>query len=161
MKKKAIAYVSDIILGRTGEVINREYQKELIRQYAEDNKIEIVAWFEDQIYNEDVMSRTGIKSLLDYKGEYETVLVERVWALTRRMADLEPFFKELENKGVLFEAATTMWDCVSQMVRRRFTPTLYQPKAETPIEVVAEKQEKAAVSKPKRLVFADLVKVTQ
>ena len=55
--KKAIAYVSDIILGRTGEVIKRSCQVELIAQYAADNDIDIIGWFEDEMYNEDLLAR--------------------------------------------------------------------------------------------------------
>ncbi len=40
---KAVAYVNDIILGCTGEVIKRSCQAELIKQFAADNEIEIVA----------------------------------------------------------------------------------------------------------------------
>ena len=112
--RKGIAYVSDIILGRTGEVIKRSCQVELIVQYATDNDIDIIGWFEDEMYNEDVLARPGIQALLACDKPCETVICERVWALSRSMAVLEPFFKELDRRGLKLECATAMWDCVSQ-----------------------------------------------
>jgi DNA invertase Pin-like site-specific DNA recombinase len=120
--KRAVAYVSDIILGRTGEVIKRSYQAETIRKFAADNDIEVVAWFEDEMYNEDVLMRPGIQDLLACEVPCELLLCERVWALSRSMPVLEAFFKELDRRHLRLECATTMWDCVSQKCRRRFRP---------------------------------------
>ncbi len=155
MSKKAIAYASDIILGRTGEVISREYQKELIRQYAADNNIEIVGWFEDEMYNEDVMSRPGVQAMLKFDKEYDSALVERVWCLSRNWNVLETFFKEVERKGKKVEAATTMWDCVSQMARRRFDEALNGARPQREL-VTAEEAGTVKVAKPAKLFFANL-----
>jgi len=156
--KKALAYVSDIILGRTGEVIRRSCQVELIVEYASDNEIEIIGWFEDEMYDEDVLMRPGIQALLAYNKPYDMVLCERVWALSRTMAVLEPFFKELDRRGVRFEAATTMWDCVSQKCRRRFrSPSRGHPQPERPVVARAEPIH-AHVKRPTHLHFANLVK---
>jgi hypothetical protein len=154
--KKAIAYASDIILGQTGEVISRSCQVELIKQYASENGIEIAAWFEDEMYNEDILMRPGIQALLAFDPPYDMVLCERVWALSRSMAVLEPFFKELDRRGVEFESATTMWDCVSQRCRRRFSPTLAELR---PARPVAARQEagRVRVARPERLRFAHLL----
>ena len=124
--KKAIAYVSDIILGRTGEVIKRSCQVELIAQYAADNEIDIIGWFEDEMYNEDLLSRPGIQALLACGKPYDLVLCERVWALSRSMSTLEPFFKEIDRRGVNLVSATTTWDCVSQKARHRLNPSHVQ-----------------------------------
>ena len=150
--KKALAYVSDIILGRTGEVIKRSGQVELIAQYASDNGIDIIGWFEDEMYVEDVLMRPGIRALLAYDKPYDVVLCERVWALSRAMASLEPFFQELDRRGVSFEAATTMWDCVSQKCRHRFSP----PRAQVQPKQVVEAREagmRAHVTRPAHLHF--------
>jgi DNA invertase Pin-like site-specific DNA recombinase len=155
MEKKAIAYASDIILGRTGQVISREYQKELIRRFAEEEGIQIVAWFEDEIYDEDLMMRPGIQAMLACDEPYDMLLVERVWALARKMQKLEEFFKVLDWKNVKLESATTMWDCVSQMVRRRFNPALNSPMARRPI-VRREEDEKVSVRKPKKFHFTGI-----
>ncbi|HNR12576.1 MAG TPA: recombinase family protein [Thermodesulfobacteriota bacterium] len=119
--KKAIAYTADIILGNTGEVISRAYQKELIRQYALDNGIDVVAWFEDELYEEEVLKRPGIQAMLTYDGAAEVFLLERVWALSRTMASLRDFFKALTARNLELETATYLWDCTSQMVRRQVT----------------------------------------
>lgn len=154
--KKALAYVSDIILGRTGEVIKRSCQVELIAQYASDNGIDIIGWFEDEMYVEDVLMRPGIRALLAYDKPYDMVLCERVWALSRSMAALEPFFKELDRRGAKFEAATTMWDCVSQRCRHRFSPSRPQTQVLQPVEV-REEGGKSHVARPAHLHFEGLV----
>ena len=157
MSKKAVAYTSDIVLGRTGEVVKRSYQSELIKKYAAENNVEIVAWFEDAMYNEDVLSRPGVQAMLSYNEPYDMVLTERVWALSRAMGMLESFFKELDRRGVTFEAATTMWDCVSQKARRRFNPALPAPKPERDMVARVEANGLHA-GKPARVYFGCLVK---
>jgi len=153
--KKAVAYASDIILGRTGEVINCAYQKELIRRHAEEAGIEILAWFEDEMYNEDVLMRPGIQALLAFDRPYDLVLCERVWALSRSMAVLEVFFKELDRRGLDFSCATTMWDCTSQKVRRRFSPSLSELRPEGRL-VARGTDSNARVAKPARVNFLNL-----
>jgi len=152
--KTAIAYTSDIILGRTGDVISRESQKDLIKKYAARKDIEVVAWYEDEMYNEDIMSRSGVKGLLDHKGDYDMILVERVWSLSRVWPALQRFFEVLDRKGIRLESATTMWDCVSQMARRRFDKKLVTPKL-APKKVVVFQKEGTPhkIRKPKRLHF--------
>lgn len=152
MKKKAIAYTSDIILGRTGEVISRKYQKELIRQFAENNNLEIVAWFEDEIYEEYILTRPGIQRMLAYDGPCEVFLVERVWALSRKMATLTGFFKLLAQKKIRLETATYLWDCTSQMVRRQLTAGTAPAKVMEPVRVTKEPR-KVAIRKPERFHF--------
>lgn len=156
MRKKAIAYASDIILGCTGEIIKRSCQVELIRQYAADNDIEIVGWFEDEMYNEDVIMRPGIQALLAFDQPCDLILCERVWALSRSMAVLEPFFKELDRRGLGFESATTMWDCVSQRCRRRFSPALREHWSALP-EVTPGEGGRVHVERPAHLHFAHLL----
>jgi len=156
MAKKAIAYTSDIILGRTGEVIGRSYQADLIKRYASENDIEILAWFEDEAYNEDVLSRPGIRGLLAFGRTYDIVLCERVWALSRSALVLEPFFEELDDRRVKFEAATTMWDCVSQKCRRRFSP-LRTPAPRPAVLVAGAGGNRAHVRRPAHMHFASLI----
>ncbi|MBI5529832.1 MAG: recombinase family protein [Deltaproteobacteria bacterium] len=155
--KTAVAYVGDIILGRTGEVIGRSYQRELIRRHADEAGIEIVAWFEDEMYNEDVLMRPGVQALLAFGRPYDMVLCERVWALSRSMAVLEVFFKELDRRGLNFGCATTMWDCTSQKVRRRFSPSLAELRPERPLVVRGDGAD-TRVARPARLNFLDVTK---
>jgi DNA invertase Pin-like site-specific DNA recombinase len=156
--KKAIAYVSDIILGRTGEVIKRSCQVELIAQYAADNDTEIIGWFEDEMYNEDVLMRPGIRALLTCDKPYDLVICERVWALSRSMAALEPFFKQLDRRGVKLESATMMWDCVSQECRRRFRGLARVKSRPARPAPEPQKAERARVARPAHLHFAHLVR---
>ena len=153
--KKAIVYASDIVLGRTGEVIKRSYQKELVTRYAAEKNIEIVAWFEDDMYNENIMERPGVKAMMDYKGEYDFVLVERVWAFSRSMTTLETFFKELDRRGVNFDCATVMWDCVSQKCRRRFNPAL--PAVRTGVMAERDGSSLLNVRKPAKVNFVPML----
>ena len=151
--KKAIAYTSDIILGRTGEVISREYQKELISKFAEEKGLEIVAWFEDEVYEEDTLvARPGIQKMLAYDGPCDVFLVERVWALSRKMATLTGFFKVLAQKKLVLETATYLWDCTSQMVRRAVTTKPVAPAVVKPL-VTKEDAKKAVISRPEKLNF--------
>jgi hypothetical protein len=125
MRKRAIAYINEIDLSCQDEVITREYQQKEIEKHAAAKDIEIVAWFEDTVEIKEVLDRPGIKALLAFNEPYDLVLTERVWALSRRMDVLERFFAELDRRAILFDCATTMWDCVSQRCRHRFYPALH------------------------------------
>jgi hypothetical protein len=131
MMKKAIAYVSEISLNCVNEVISKDYQKRQIIKHAAEEGIEIVAWFEDDNAGPDLMSRPGIKKLLEFNEPYDLVLAERVWALSRNMETLERFFAELDRRAIVFDCATTMWDCTSQKCRHRFYPALRMLHTET------------------------------
>ncbi|MCX7958732.1 MAG: recombinase family protein [Deltaproteobacteria bacterium] len=155
MSKKAIAYVSDIILGRTGEVISKAYQKQEIENYAKEKGIEIVKWFEDDVYNEDVISRPAVQDILSFEQEYDIILVERIWAFSRRWQTLASLFAELDRRGVKVECATLMWDCVSQMARRRYMDS--SCKNIKPRELVTRDEVPAVrIRKPEKIHFANL-----
>jgi len=153
---RAIAYVNDIALGRTGEVIKGSGQVEPIKRYAAGNGIEIVAWFEDETAGGDILKRPGIQALLACKKPYDLVLCDRVWALSRSMASLEPFFRELDRRGAGFESATPTWDCVSQQCRRRSKSQPILPRsAQLPDEI--GEFVRYRVARPARLNFVNLV----
>jgi hypothetical protein len=122
MEKKAIAYTSDVILGNSGEIIERVFQRKRIEEYAKENNIKVVDWFEDEAYNENLFARPNIQALIACKEAYDVVLVERTWALSRRWKEIRAFMKVLEDKKVRLEATTTLWDCVSQMARSYYRP---------------------------------------
>lgn len=130
MEKKAIAYTSDIILGNTGLVIEREFQKKRIEEYAKDNNIQIVAWFEEEAYHENPFDRPKIQALLGYQEAYDLLLVERTWAISRRWREVRALLNAAANKKARVEATTTLWDCVSQMARTYYRPN--RRGAETP-----------------------------
>ena len=152
--KKAIAYTSDIIAGRSGEVINRAYQKELISQFAKENGIEVVAWFEDEGYNEEILTRPGIKAMLAYKNPYDMVLVERVWALSRNIGMLSGFIKVLVEKKAMLAAAIYLWDAASQMVRRQLAGKAIAPANVRKSAIGADAPHKVAVQKPEKFHFS-------
>jgi tRNA(Ile)-lysidine synthase TilS/MesJ len=131
MTKRAIAYTSDVILGNTGEIIEREFQRERIEAYAKENEIEIVAWFEDAMYSENLFTRPKVREMLTYTEPYELVLVERTWAISRKWKEVRALLRVLEIKNVQMEATTTLWDCVSQMTRNYFRPA--RRKVELPV----------------------------
>jgi DNA invertase Pin-like site-specific DNA recombinase len=129
--KKAIAYTRQMA-GKGN--IEAAAQKEAIKKYAADNGIEIAWWFEDGNEADEAIARPGVKSMLEYTGEYEMVLVEKVWAIGQRKGEVEPVFEKLEKLGKTVTAATEMWDFVSQYTRRRFNKELFQPVPYAPTE---------------------------
>ena len=160
MTRKAIAYSSDIILGRTGETIKRSAQQELIRQYAAENDIEIVAWFEDEKYDEEITRRPGVRRMLAYEGEYECVLIERVWCFSRSWKKVKALIDALQEKNVKIEATSWLWDCVSVLARHHGRKAVACHCAEAAEEMTPEqvvmKLKKVRISRPARLNFADV-----
>jgi DNA invertase Pin-like site-specific DNA recombinase len=145
----AVAYTSDIIDAPNGEVIHRDIQAERIKRFAAERAVKVVAWFEDDSSEPDLMRRPGVRALFSCDQRYDLVLCERVWALSRSMAALEPFFKELDRRGAAFETATAMWDAVSQQCRRRSKSLAVKPAIPEP--------SRYRVAKPARFNFVHLV----
>jgi len=154
--KKAIAYTADITFGTTGEVISRSHQKELIRKYAAENGIDVVAWFEDARADEELLKRPGIQAMLAYNGPAEVFLLERVWALSRNVPTLQDFFTMLAPKNMRFEAASYLWDCISQIVRRQIAVQNRIASPQFKRVAVSAAARKAAIAKPERFHFAGL-----
>jgi len=152
---RAIAYVSDVILGQTGQVISREVQKELIRRYAEENHIEVVAWFEDEVYAEDFLHRPGVQELMKSDMACDCLLVERTWSLSRDWNDLSAFMKELEAKSVKLESATLLWDCVSQKARQYYRNGAPRQRVGQDM-VIRETHKRSQVTRPSQLSFLSL-----
>jgi hypothetical protein len=156
MPRKAIAYTSDIILGRTGEVIKRQAQKDQIRQYAQENDIEIVVWFEDEQYDEEITRRPGVHRMLAFTDPVDCVLVERVWCFSRSWKKVRKLMDALHEKGVKLESCTWLWDCVSVLSRHHGRNPAPRHCAET---VQAEEPqlvvqlEKIKIGRPARLHF--------
>ncbi len=156
--KKAIAYVSDVILGRTGEVIGRDHQKEMINRFAAENGVEIVAWFEDEAYSEDILSRPGVRQLMACDLEHDGILVERVWAFSRSWTLLQPFLADLKEDGQNLQSATQLWDCVSQQTRDFYRGRSLKPlPASCEVASGARSKKRAKVAKPATSHFAGLV----
>lgn len=155
MKRKAVAYVSDIILGQTGEVIPCDEQLTRIRARAAADDVELVAVFRDELYEEDPTQRPGLARMCVCKMDVDVVLVDRVWAISRDWRVLRPFLKEMKECGVGLECASLLWDCVSQMTRNFFRskpvrlPTCAAPEREKTVA-------RAPVRRPAQLHFAGI-----
>jgi len=155
MGKKAIAYVADIILGNTGEIIPRDRQRAAIERHAREHGIEIVAWYEDEAWTEDLLARPGIKALFDCDADCDRVLVERCWCLSRQWPELRQFLQVLQRRNARLESATLLWDCVSQQARQYYR--------RTPIQAPVTQQQEPApaaatrpVARPSHLHFRGL-----
>lgn len=119
---RAIGYVKNIILDKdTGEVITKEEQKERILNYVKLNDVDLVDIYEDNTEVEgDIMERPVVQKILKKIGDFDTILVERVWCFSRRYKELEPFLEKLSHMGINVVAASTLWDCTSQKVRQYY-----------------------------------------
>jgi hypothetical protein len=145
---KAIAYVSDPVLGPQGDALGVGHQTEAIKKYAADNGLEIIAWFEDPEPHNDVLTRPGIRRLLAFDQPYERILCAQIKAVSNSLAGLRPFFEELELRGVRLDPAVSQWDLVSQLSRRRFSSLPYRPRP---------MRSRYRVKKPAHMYFEALV----
>ncbi len=118
--KKAVGYVCDIPVTGTHMYIGKEDQKARLIKYAKKEQIELVHIFEDKECTGDFMNRPGVQKLLKRANQYDAVLVERAWALTRKGKELNPFLKTIEDRGAELVATTYLWDYLHQMLRRRY-----------------------------------------
>jgi hypothetical protein len=120
MEKKAIAYTTNINVGNTGLVIERALERKRIEEYAKENGMTIVAWFEEEGYEENPMARPKLREALACTEPHEVVLMERAWAISRKWREIRGVMKALEAKNVRLECATRLWDCVSIMARHYY-----------------------------------------
>ena len=141
--KKVIAYVCDIPIPGTNEVISKNDQKARILKYAQKEGIEVVSIYEDDNYSDDFMARPGVQRALNCNEIIDQIMVERVWCFTRSRKELDSLMGELDKKGVQLAATSYLWDCVSQQVRHRYMGTVAE-KARELMKTQKAKDEKAA-----------------
>ena len=155
---KAVCYLSDIILGQTGTVISRDDQRTRIIEHAEKNGIEIVGFYEDEKFDENVLSRPGVQAMLLDERPYDFILVESVWAFSRNWSMLEKLLVILTLKSATLETVRTMWDCTSQRSRDYFRGrTLPRTSEKSPDAGVFGKERKPAhIKMPAKLNFVFL-----
>ena len=122
--KRAIGYVCEIPIPGTNQVISKEDQKARITKWAQRENVEVFTIIEDNEYCADVLSRPGIKNILDCNDHYDMVLCERIWAFCRKKKELDAFLTELDKRDVQLTASSYMWDLVSQQVRHRYAVRL-------------------------------------
>lgn len=154
--KKAIAYVSDIILGRSGEVISRERQREAIRAYAAANDIQLLECYEDEAYNEEVLARPGIERMMECEHHCDLVLLERVWALSRSWPVLKPILWQVREHGKIVVCTSHLWDYASQR-SRDFCGAPWPIKPARPSASELAHADRVEVSEPVHHFFSDLI----
>jgi len=118
--KRAVGYVCDIPIPKTDLVISKEDQRARILKYAQQENIELITIFDDEVFTEEPADRPGLQKLLNCKECFEMVLVERAWCVTRRMKDLKAFMEKLDAKNSQLVASSYLWDCVSQHIRHYY-----------------------------------------
>jgi DNA invertase Pin-like site-specific DNA recombinase len=118
--KKAVGYVCDIPIPGTDQVIGKEDQRLRIMKYAQKENLQLVCIYEDDKFTENFNERPGVKKVREHAEPFDLLVVERVWSLSRKRKDLEPFMRELDKKGVEMVASSYLWDCISQQVRHRY-----------------------------------------
>ena len=154
--KTAIAYISDVILGSSGEVIHRNIQREKIEAWATENDVEILHWYEDKLYTESLFDRKGLQALLADDSGADLCVVERVWSLSRNWAELKALLARLESKGARLTASSTLWDCVSQMARQHYTGGGLKRRESCALEAPVAEKARKSVRRPATLHFAAL-----
>lgn len=118
---KAIAYVANVPIPDTQEVISIAEQKQRIKDFAARFNIELIDIIEESSpMDMDIMDREGIKTLIHRLDDVDIVLFERIWSITRKTAKLNPFLKILDEKQVPVYSVTVLWDCLSQVIRRKY-----------------------------------------
>ncbi|MEW6439801.1 MAG: recombinase family protein [bacterium] len=120
-RKRAIGYVCDIPVNGTDVTIGKEDQKLRILKHAAKENLDLVCIFEDELFTENPLDRPGVNKALNCGEEFDVLLVERVWALSRKMRELNPFLTRVDARRVPLVATSYLWDVVSQRVRRRYS----------------------------------------
>ncbi len=152
----ALAYIREFRFGISDEISACDQQKESIRRFAEENGMEIAAWFGDKADVQDVLSRPGIRAMLACDGAFESVICERIWAISHSREFLTPFLRELDRRGARLETVAPLWDCVSQQCRRRAKSLSILPQIISPAPNT--KTGGYHVARPAHLHFAHLVR---
>jgi hypothetical protein len=145
-RKRAIGYVCDIPVADTDLIISRNDQRARMLKYAEKENLELVCVYEDESYTEDFMSRPGVQKILNSTEACEVVLVERVWAFSRKMKELDPLLAKLEAKQLELVSSSYLWDCVSQQVRHRYMGTVGEKAREAAQAQAGKKSGKETVA---------------
>lgn len=143
--KKAIGYVCDIPIPETDLVISKEEQRLRILKYAQKENIELIYIFEDEKFTEDFMNRPGVRKILECKEDFDLLVVERIWCLSRKRRELEPFLRKLDKRNVAVVTTSYLWDCCSQQVRHRYMGSLAEKmRAEAKALSEAKNKQRAA-----------------
>ena len=122
--KKAVGYVCEVRIPGTDLTISKEDQRARILKHVQKENIDLVCIYEDDDPEVEVLDRPGIREVIDREEPFDFLLVERVWAISRKRQALEPLLRILDRRGVEVQASSYLWDCVSQQVRHRYAGNL-------------------------------------
>jgi len=142
--RKAVGYVCDIPILGTDLKIGKDFQKQRIQEYAKRENIEIVCIYEDDQYREDFLNQPGVKNAINCGPTVDTILVERIWSLSRKRKELEPFLRTLDQKRIQLVCSSYLWDCLSQQVRHRYLGSLGEKLRKESEAQAEQKREKRA-----------------
>jgi DNA invertase Pin-like site-specific DNA recombinase len=115
--KRAVGYVCDIPVPDTGRVISRDDQRLRLVKYAKNENLDIVHIYEDEEYTDDFINNPGVQKILNGGDDFEVLLVERVWCLSRKTSELKPFLEKLDQKNIQMVMVSYLWDNASLGVR--------------------------------------------
>jgi hypothetical protein len=156
MEKKAIAYTANIVVGNTGIVIEPALERKRIEEYAKENHITIVAWFEEEACGGNPLERPKLKEALACNEPHELVLMERVSAISRKWKEIRTVLAMLAANNVRVECATKLWDCISMMARYYNRPVASRAACSVRTLVMAPSGNKVKVRRPAVLAFGAL-----
>jgi DNA invertase Pin-like site-specific DNA recombinase len=115
--KRAIGYVCDIPVPDTDLVISKDDQRLRLMKCAEKENLELIRIYEDEALDEAFINRPGVQKILNDREDFDVLLVERVWCMSQKMSELNPFLEKLNQKNIQFVASSYLWDDTSQAVR--------------------------------------------
>jgi DNA invertase Pin-like site-specific DNA recombinase len=115
--KRAIGYVCDIPVPDTDLVISKDDQRLRLMKCAEKEDLELIRIYEDEALDEAFINRPGVQKILNDREDFDVLLVERVWCMSQKMSELNPFLEKLNQKNIQFVASSYLWDDTSQAVR--------------------------------------------
>jgi len=115
--KNAAGYACAVILENEGVIVPAEKQKERIKKFAGSKNLKLLDIYEDVDRSADILERPAMKRLLESETRAGAVVIDHIWALSRRREKLLSFLRALDEKGMKLEIATTMMDVASQFVR--------------------------------------------
>lgn len=115
--KRAVGYACGIDLEHEGIFVPAETQKDRIRKLASALNLRLADIYADEDREAEILERPAMKKLLQEENQAGVIILDRIWALSRRREKLQPFLRALGEKGIGLEIATTMMDVASQYVR--------------------------------------------
>ena len=143
--KRAIGYVCDIPIPNTDMVISKEDQRIRILKCVEQENLELITICEDEKYTEEFMNRPGVQKILNFRENFDVLLIERVWCMSRKMKELKPFLKKIDAKNVKMVCSSCLWDMTRQQGRHRYMEPLGEKmRKEAKAQAAAKNTKKAA-----------------